>query len=37
MAEDDRIKYLRVALVVVGGIFIVGIYTLGLVWPSGWV
>jgi hypothetical protein len=32
----DRIKYLRIALVVVGVIFIIGIYPLTLVWPSGW-
>ena len=32
----DRIKYLRVALMVVGVIFTVGIYSLIMVWPSGW-
>jgi hypothetical protein len=32
----DRLKYLRVALVLVGIIFIFGIYTLILLWPSGW-
>ena len=36
-AEPDRIKYLRVALRVVGLIFVFGIYTLSVVWPSGWV
>jgi len=36
MAEPDRTKYLRVALVLVGLTFIVGIYTLTIVWPSGW-
>jgi hypothetical protein len=36
MADSSRIKYLRVALVVVGLIFIVGIYPLTIVWPSGW-
>jgi hypothetical protein len=36
MAEADRIQYLRVALVLVGVIFIVGIYALTIVWPSGW-
>ena len=36
MVEGDRDKYLRVALVLVGVIFIVGIYTLIVVWPSGW-
>jgi hypothetical protein len=36
MAVADRVKYLRVALVVVGLIFIVGIYPLTIIWPSGW-
>jgi len=36
MSETDRIKYLRAALVVVGLIFIVGVYPLTIVWPSGW-
>ncbi len=36
MAEADRIKYLRIALVLVGLIFIVGIYPLTIVWPTGW-
>ena len=36
MAEADRIKYLRVALRAVGVIFIVGIYSLVMIWPSGW-
>jgi hypothetical protein len=35
-AEPARIKYLRIALQVVGVTFIFGIYTLTLVWPSGW-
>ena len=30
------LRYLRVVLVVVGLIFIFGIYALGVVWPSGW-
>ena len=34
--ESDRIKYLRVALMAVGVIFIVGIYSLVMIWPSGW-
>jgi len=37
VAETTRIKYLRAALRVVGLIFIFGIYTLSVVWPSGWV
>ncbi len=36
MAEADRTKYLRIALQLVGLIFIVGIYPLTIVWPSGW-
>jgi hypothetical protein len=36
MKEADRIKYLRIVLVVVGLTFIFGIFTLSIVWPSGW-
>jgi hypothetical protein len=36
MAETDRTKYLRIALILVGAIFIVGIYPLTIIWPSGW-
>jgi hypothetical protein len=36
VAESDRVKYLRIALIVVGVIFIVGIYPLTILWPSGW-
>jgi hypothetical protein len=36
MLEADRIRYLRVMLVAVGLIFVVGIYPLTIVWPSGW-
>jgi uncharacterized protein DUF6632 len=36
MSEVDQNKYLRKALVFVGVTFIVGIYTLVMVWPSGW-
>lgn len=36
MTEADRIKYLRIALMVVGLIFIFGIWPLTIVWPSGW-
>ena len=34
--EADRLKYLRIALLVVGVAFIVGIYTFIKIWPSGW-
>jgi hypothetical protein len=36
MAEPDRTKYLRIALLLVGLIFIIGIYPLTIIWPSGW-
>jgi hypothetical protein len=36
MVEADHIRYLRVALAAVGVIFIVGIYSLVMIWPSGW-
>ena len=36
VAEPDRTKYLRIALRLAGLTFIVGIYTLVIVWPSGW-
>lgn len=37
MTELQRLRYLKVALVVVGLVFIVGVYPLTIVWPSGWV
>jgi hypothetical protein len=37
MSDADRVGYLKVALVVVGAIFIVGIYPLTILWPAGWV
>jgi hypothetical protein len=36
MTDTDRIKYLRIALLLVGLTFIFGIYPLSIVWPSGW-
>jgi hypothetical protein len=36
MLEVNRMKYLRVVLVAVGLIFVVGIYPLTILWPSGW-
>jgi hypothetical protein len=36
MTEADRIKYLRIALVLVGLTFTFGLWPLGIVWPSGW-
>ncbi len=34
--DMNRVRYLRAVLVVVGLIFIFGIYPLSAVWPSGW-
>jgi hypothetical protein len=36
MSEANRIKYLRITLLLVGVTFIVGIYTLTVIWPAGW-
>ena len=36
MDKTGSIKYLRVALAAVGVIYIVGIYSLIVIWPSGW-
>ncbi len=36
MSDANRLLILRIALVVIGLTFIFGIYTLGIVWPSGW-
>lgn len=36
MTQADRVKYLRIALLLVGLIFTFGIYPLTIVWPSGW-
>lgn len=36
MADSDRVKYLRIALVIVGLIFVVGIWPLTVLWPAGW-
>lgn len=36
MPDTSRIKALRIALILVGVIFIAGIYLLMMVWPSGW-
>jgi uncharacterized protein DUF6632 len=32
----ERVKFLRVALIVFGLIFLVGVYPLTIVWPAGW-
>jgi hypothetical protein len=36
MSEETRLSFLRIALIVIGLTFLFGIYTLGLLWPSGW-
>lgn len=36
MTLESRENLLRIALMVVGVIFIVGIYTLMTIWPAGW-
>ena len=36
MSEENRIKYLKIALWVFGFIFTFGFYPLTKVWPSGW-
>jgi hypothetical protein len=36
MNESERVKSLRIVLLLVGVIFIFGIYPLTILWPSGW-
>jgi hypothetical protein len=36
MPDQNRLSYIRIALIVVGLIFLVGVYPLSRVWPSGW-
>ena len=36
MGDSTRFKYLRIALALVGIIFIFGIYSLMIAWPPGW-
>lgn len=36
MNELQKDKYLRISLFAVGIVFIIGIWILGQVWPSGW-
>lgn len=37
MSYENRLFFLRVALIIIGLTFIFGIYPLGIVWPSGWI
>ncbi len=36
MGDETRLSYLRIALAVFGVVFVVGVYPLMMVWPSGW-
>jgi len=36
MNAEDRVKYLRIALIAVGLIFLFGVYPLTILWPAGW-
>ena len=36
MNKVNRLKYLQIALALVGITFVAGIYPLMMVWPSGW-
>jgi hypothetical protein len=36
MSDANRLFFLRTALIVIGLIFIFGIYALGVLWPTGW-
>lgn len=36
MSETGRVKYLRIVLVIVGLVFLFGLWPLTVLWPSGW-
>jgi uncharacterized protein DUF6632 len=36
MEESVRLRYLKIALVLIGAFCVVGIYPLTIYWPSGW-
>jgi len=36
MNEIDRLKYLKVALRTFAAVFVLGVYPLTVLWPSGW-
>lgn len=36
MSNDNRIFYLRIALIVIGLILVLAVYPLMILWPSGW-
>jgi hypothetical protein len=35
MSDETRLSYLRIAQVVFGVIFVLGVYPLTMIWPSG--
>ena len=37
MGDNSNVGALRVVLVIVGIIFIFGIYPLSILWPAGWI
>jgi hypothetical protein len=36
MEESSRLRYLKIALVLIGAFCVVGVYPLTIYWPSGW-
>lgn len=36
MSNDTQISYLRIALIAIGLIFLLSVYPLMILWPSGW-
>jgi hypothetical protein len=36
MSDTNRLRYLRIALIVIGLLMLFGFYPLSIVWPSGW-
>jgi hypothetical protein len=36
MNENDRVRYLKFALRTFAAVFVLGVYPLTLIWPSGW-
>jgi hypothetical protein len=36
MSETDRLNYLKIALRVIAAVFVLGVYPLTVLWPSGW-
>lgn len=36
MNDREKLKYLSVALYVIGAIFVAGVYLMMMIWPAGW-